>query len=460
MHQRLSGPWQRSLGLALTMLLWASAASAVDIEGALLMAADQPQIYMRIQGTYGGPNYTVEGETANIQAYFDTGCSGILLSPETAGLLYTGTKLGLDSAVHDGNTVTFQDVGVGGGYSSNVSYGLYYSLDTYSMWSDPGQLAFAQKYGPARMQLNQVFSDELSEPIDVVGTPAMVGKVVVIDPKPPEQDIWGSDYDVMHASVYNPGNSAIPDTNRHVKLTLSSLDRLTQTSPPEAAAAGEGPTLAHNPFIGPNPVAKIDSNVPAGDVPGITVAYGGHSATGSFLLDTGAQFSIISTEMAEGLHIRYKTGHELGSDDPELEMTDGTPLSVDQFQMPVGGLGGHLTAAGFNLASLSVPTMEGDPLKYLYAPVLVADITATDYLGNGSLTLDGVFGMNFLALSAAPDLSDIHAGAFNWLVYDDPNAILGLDVKGLTTTPEPGAFVLMTIGAAMLFLRRLWRRCR
>ena len=60
-----------------------------------------------------------------------------------------------------------------------------------------------------------------------------------MDPKPPEQDIFTGDFDVMHAFIYDPGTPftnnptlpGIPTTNRHVQLSLSSLDRFTQTLP-------------------------------------------------------------------------------------------------------------------------------------------------------------------------------------------------------------------------------------
>ncbi|MEN6449039.1 MAG: PEP-CTERM sorting domain-containing protein [Thermoguttaceae bacterium] len=451
--------FQYAVSVLSLLLLLAPAAWATDIEGVLMMAADQPQTYMIVRSSYDGAPYTAGGELGYIQAYLDTGCSGILLSQETASSLTNGGTVGLASSTNGGSTVTFQDVGVGGGFSVNVSQPLYYSVGTYSLASDPTNLSlYNQTYGPVRMQLNQTAASDFSEAIDVVGTPAMVGKVVVIDPKPSE-----SLSDVMQATIYNPGSSAIPTTNRHVKLSLPTFDRFTQTSP----AVADGPTLAHNPFIGANPVSKIDSSVPAGDAQGISIAYGGHSATGSFLLDTGAQLSMISTQLASSLHVRYTPGCEPGNtkgNDPQLETYDPANPSLPgavlsgQFQAAVGGLGGSKTVMGFNLASLAVPTVEGDPLRYLNAPVLVADITAEDSITGKSLTLDGVFGMNFLAMSADLDTFDMHAGAYDWIVYDDAHATLGLDLRGATSVPEPAALTLLVVGLSVLGLRQLARR--
>ena len=64
--------------------------------------------------------------------------------------------------------------------------------------------------------------------------------------------------------------------------------------PRSTPAGAEAVALAHNPFIGPNPVALIDGDVPAGSTPGITITGNGLEATGSFLFDTGAAFSFIS----------------------------------------------------------------------------------------------------------------------------------------------------------------------
>jgi MYXO-CTERM domain-containing protein len=81
---------------------------------------------------------------------------------------------------------------------------------------------------------------------------------------------------------------------------------------------------------------------------------------------------------------------------------------------------------------------DADPhhLRYLGAPVLVNDISVQRDLGNGqfqTITLDGVFGMNFLAASAEP-ITDIfdpfvtQASPFHWITFDEPNATVGLSM--------------------------------
>jgi hypothetical protein len=437
--------------LAGAMAFPCSHARAVEIDGVLAASADIPRVYMVLEDAAGHP-LTVNGDVAAIQAFFDTGCSGILLSLETS------EQLGLASATYNGSTVTYHDVGVGGDFSVNVSQSEYnYKLGTFSLWNDPSDssIYFNQTFAPARLQLNQTAADE---PLDIVGTPAMIGRVVVIDPKPPESL---ETLDVINTCVYSRGSSNIPTTNRHVKLTLSSLDRFTQTLPSGASS----PTLAANAFIGANPVAKIDSSVPAGDTPGVTVGFQGKQVSGSFLVDTGAQLSILSTVLARSLHVRYKTGYEPGNTnnfDPVLEIFDpANPANItaigNQFLASIGGLGGSTLVAGFYLDSFSVPTTEGDPLDFRNAPILVADITAADYGGtNDSITLDGIFGMNFLMMSADVDAADIHAGAFNWIVFDanSENPTLGLDVREV---PEPTTIALLFAAAACVLAQRRHR---
>ncbi len=115
--------------------------------------------------------------------------------------------------------------------------------------------------------------------------------------------------------------------------------------------------------------------------------------------------------------------------------------------------------AGFNLDSFLVPTMEGDGFNFLNAPVLVTDITVKDPLTLDTLTLDGIFGMNFMVASANISTFDIRAGAFNWVVFDEPNGVLGLDLK-TDLIPEPGTFILLAVGGMFLGLVHFARRRR
>jgi len=82
-----------------------------------------------------------------------------------------------------------------------------------------------------------------------------------------------------------------------------------------------------------------------------------------------------------------------------------------------------------------VQTMERDVLVYKQAPVLVCDITVSDPKTGEKYTLDGVFGMNFLVASAKltegllPDIGKLTEGPFDWVVFDEPNGVLGVQLR-------------------------------
>jgi hypothetical protein len=446
---------------------------------------DQPQINVIFRRTPDGTplSYNYGGDTyMSVQAYYDTGASGILLSKETA------EGLGIVKNTYNGSTVVYSDVGVGGADNFHVSEQLYVNMASFDAGLDTSNPAvFTQQISnPVRTQIGINSADFGTDPIDVVGMPAMAGKVVVMDPRPvndvvaflsdPDWENLPEDMN-MHTYVYNPGTAykpatattdpGIPTTNRHVKLSYGDFSRFTTVTP----AGAEGPTLTHNPFIGPDPVAKMAGST-TDTTPGITISKNGHTTTGSFLLDTGAAASMISTTLAASLGVRYEDGIR-DPTNPVLEIynseTETYETLPNQFQLTLSGIGGSVVASGFFLDSLLVPTMEaGNPLSaddfknlcFAGAPVLVSDISLQDPITHETLTLDGIFGMNYMVGSA--DMSGglyglCSTGVFDWLVFDEPNGVLGLELNA-AMVPEPGALVLFAMGAVTLLLRRFIRR--
>jgi hypothetical protein len=152
---------------------------------------------------------------------------------------------------------------------------------------------------------------------------------------------------------------------------------------------------------------------------------------------------MISKPQALALHVKYQPGTE-GTDDPRLiDSVTGAPIP-DQFTFTIGGIGGTAKVAGFFLSSMLVRAAEGNPgnnndrahLRFLDAPVLVFDITVLDPLTSQQLTLDGIFGMNFLVATAMviegfpfPEITNLTEGAYNWVVFDEPAGRLGLRCK-------------------------------
>ncbi len=400
--------------LGLTVLLclaWlAAAARAEDFDGVQPAALDQPRVNLVVRRGPRGRPLMADGAVGNVEAFLDTGASGVLLSEHTAAALGV-TREGTGPA-----EARFHDVGVGGGDAFAVSEPV-----CISMAATDGD-DYRQSFGPVRAQvgplgggLMDLLARQLIGDLDVAGMPAMAGRVVVMDARDVNK-VAGK----IRATVCDPRRDAIPRTCRHVRLSYATFDRFTTTTPPTAVP----PALAANPFIGPNPLKPAAAD----RTPPIVAAINGRRSTGSWLLDTGAATSMISRHQAEALGVTYAAG-TVNSDDPQLI---GVP-AARQFTMTVGGIGGTKKAVGFYLDRLTLTTTEGRPITYLHAPVLVTDITVHDDRAGTTITLDGVFGMNFLVASAKltegslPDIEHITAGPFRWIVFDQPRGLLGLD---------------------------------
>jgi uncharacterized protein (DUF2141 family) len=401
--------------------------AAYVINGVQPAAYDQPQINALLRYTPTGTPIAADdgmgGTSFDITGFLDTGTSGIVLSQETA------QALNLNPASYNGQPIVYEDVGVGGVDEFNESSPLYVNLGPYTdNFDGTDASAYNQQFGPFPLQINTQPADEtLGDPLDIIGMPAMQGKVVVMDTAPVNQ------LGEMRTYLYNPGtpfhsatsdsDPGIPATSLHVKLSYALLKRYTSVTP----AGAPYPAFSSNPFVGPAPGVSGDTTPP------ITIGRGGLSAGGSFLLDTGNQSSFISTAMAAKVHVYYKAGTE-GSDNPILVDGSGNQIP-DQFQIPIGGIGGATTVAGFYLDSLTLPTQEGTPIKYTRAPVLVDDITIQDPKTGDTLTLDGDIGMNYFVASSiiAGGSGDEHAGDYTWLTIDQPKGLLGLDLADGTT---------------------------
>jgi hypothetical protein len=331
--------------------------------------------------------------------------------------------------------------------------------------------------------------------------PVMTGKVVVMDARPVNQviQIFGGLLDDPNADIgdfgdipsdlldlnmrtsvvaHSPGQ--YPVTTHNIMLSYGDFTPYTSTIPDETHA----PTLASNPFIGPNPLR--DPSGPADNTPPVTLRFGTHHTTASLLLDTGAAASMISTKIAGELGVRYRDVPD--GADPELETFDPNNSSVtptlipNQFHLTIQGIGGVQSIAGFYLDEMILRTLLGDTdspltdalndparaddIAFLGAPVLVYDIAydGGDPLNpNDDKTLDGVFGMNFLVGSADFDMgtdgfpifNGLAQGAFGDIVFNDPEHYLGLNfVSAAVPEPSSVAFGLAAIGIMALGRRR------
>jgi hypothetical protein len=478
-----------SCAIAVMWMLVAGRAQALDIDGVLPTSIGLPEVNVVLRPITGAEPYSGLDSfgfpLANLRMIYDTGASGVIV--------FEGPAQALDVPVAQflGGDVVFADVGVGGSTTTKVSDALHMSLGNFAQ-DPPNPYTVDDDYprqsADLRLQLGPPGSSALFiadfTQLGIAGMPAMAGRVSVINPKLAEVSFFElTPADTIHTYVYDPAvppesGPGIRTPDLHVELFMKSFDRFTQTTPTGAT----GPTLNANPFIGPDPLAALEGVFPLPTTPpGITVSLGGSQVTGTFLLDTGSQITSISSAMALTLGVRYWAPGDPGYD-PATPATlvndaDGS-LIADQFTVSIGGIAGTTTIAGFNLDSLLVRTMEGDPLvdsdpnhlAFVSAPVFVHDIELMDPVTLDTFTFDGILGTNYLFGSG--DLSALagfdvpfRPGPFSLLVldFDSPTPTLGLIFP--TPVPLPLALHFVTagliglVGVGQLRSRR-WRNNR
>jgi hypothetical protein len=452
--------------------MFAGRAQALDIPGVLPNSIGLPEVNVVLRPTAGlAPLSGVDSfafPLTSLRMIYDTGASGVIVFEGPA------QALSLPVAQFSGADIVFTDVGVAGSTTFEVSDDLHMSLGSFTQ-DPPNSYAadgdYPRQTPGLRLQLGPPGSAALFISdftlLGIAGTPAMAGRVSIINPKLAEVSLFElTPADTIHTHVYDPAvppetGPGILTSNFHVELFMKSFDRFTQTTP----AGATGPTLSANPFIGPDPLAALEGVSPLPDTPpGITVSLDGSEVTGTFLLDTGSQITSISSAMALTVGVRYwapgDPGYDPGSP-ATLVMDANGALVPNQFAVTISGIAGTTTIAGFYLDSLLVRTMEGDPLvdsdpghlRFAAAPVYVHDIELLDPVTMDPFIFDGILGTNYLFGSG--DLSALSGfdvpfrpGPFEWLVldFDSSPPTLGLTLG--VAVPLPFA---VPFGAAGLF---------
>jgi len=369
--------------IVVTLLLPAVYAAAVcedfEIEGAYEASIDIPKVWFLLKHSPSEPPLPV-GEIFELNyAFLDTGASGILLSRETADYM----QFAIDA------NAQFVDTGIAGDEYFNVSEPLYVGTADYNAL-DPYNPDIYYLYGPWQFQVSRDYvTDPFMEPFDVLGVPVMAGRTAVL--RPIRNIELEGDWPYFTADIKDPNDPNIPATDFQVALRFEKY-----INPSNPLNIPPLPVLAYNPVID-----------------NITVERSGISSKGNWLFDTGGMVSVIS--VAQGM--------ALG-----LVDANGLPIVPVDFEVPIGGIGGEVDLPGFIMDKLSVPTLSGFNLVFIGARVCVQDIAVLDEDTGDFLTLDGIFGDNFICASMDLQTWDISSTPFDNIVIDTQRALLGFDV--------------------------------
>jgi hypothetical protein len=240
--------------------------------------------------------------------------------------------------------------------------------------------------GRGRFQVRKDSGELLTGPLDIIGMPAMTGRVVVLD------SAATNNLGYFAADILRPDDPTIPATHLQIPLRLRNF------------VHGSDPrNIPPLPTTAPNPV--IDN---------IVVRYGDRASRSTWLLDTGGTVSLISTRQAARLG---------------LVREDGTPIVKPDFSLPLGGIGQMTMAPGYEITEMVVPAAFGRNLIVKRARLGVHDIAFYDEDKQKMSVLDGIFGSNFLCASAKMEgllPSDVSETVLDKVVIDMSRAVMGL----------------------------------
>ena len=329
--------------------------------------ADQPYVDIEVFDELGnslGPDGSDGGLFGyNIYSHLllDTGANGILVVDASA------------QSLEDNGLVTeaeFLEMGVAGYTVYDVS--APYQLNFWG--ADESIRTLPLTEDGVRMQISS--SGQLGGPIDwggipgLVGMPAMTGRVTSLD-----FSHWSGMDDLFD---FNPMNVSFPQTTSNSPV-LPESDGHRYTVPLVKA-------MTFDAVDGRPDWEEPDSPLPTyGDVPFFTASVGTTNAseewaekTGTFLLDTGAQLSMISRNTAFALGLDADGDGDL--EDDALDFVE------------IGGVGGTKRVPIHVVDEFRIPTAEGvdlvwgsDDPEYLGIEFIVLDL-----FDNADMTGDGV----------------------------------------------------------------------
>ena len=317
------------------------------------------------------------------QILLDTGANSVIVTQTPlselldAGALYEKRK--------DGSDVELMEMGVAG--SEPLKILKAYRFDFAGTSGERNTIL------NARIEGNPLADFSMFGPFGLVGMPAMVKRVTTIDLN---MNRWIGD-DLSPPVAFLATAPTPPAGTYHVKLAKIAIFK-----PEDQMQPGDPPPVW----------------APLSAVAGTVTQKRDKVWTDSYVLDTGAQMSVISTKVALRMGI------------------DLSQTSVDVIDwVEIGGIGGSVSVPEVMLDHLVIPTKEGVNLVYDDVPVLVRDIAPG---------FEGVIGMDLLTNGwLTVFLGEANNGALDLMTLDltDRRWELGLTVNKDFRTVNEGAFL-------------------
>lgn len=348
--------------------------------------------------TWNNPNGE-SNETVVIEAFIDTGASGIALSRIHTNGDNDLPHLDLDPSDYLG---VFTETGIGGTEVGDVSrpFGLRVRGGPAPESGEMLESDFVP-FGDFKLWVRRAIGDsEYFGPINLIGMPVIRQRRLYLDPQ---------------------GMEEFEDLDTHL-LAAQAAEPATQTTIP----------LVLQDFIGntPPPGEVLPSHSANPLVPNITLREGTQTATATWLLDTGAGSSFTT----------FATARTLGLIPSQYNTIAEFMATYDGPTAEIGGIGETQVVPILNLDRLSVPSREGAILVWENVDLLVVDVAG----------LQGIFGMNLLVPAVTLDLDDISTlfdfspAPFTAVVIDTTNSA---DPVMRLSTPRADGTVFAWLGA-------------
>jgi hypothetical protein len=303
------------------------------------IAIDQPKVTIEVIDSQNGDASL--GPATFSTFLLDTGATSVLVAAEATGELeQAGQDQGIPLRKYG---IQYDEQGVAGTNLWDVS--MPYRVD-YAGYSGVRHTLNGNQF-----LTSEDNSFSFLGPWGIMGMPGMVGQVVNLDMTP-----WSTLQDPEDLSLKVDFSSDLPAPTVHdysVPLHLQDFPADGQLP------GGPIPTMAPLPFVH------------------VKMQDGGSRTEGNFLVDTGAQLSMISTATAFALGL--DRNHDGSLEDEALDHID------------VGGVGGTVSVPLLAVDRASITTDQGPDMVWTDLLVGVLDISVPSVP-----PIDGIFGMDYL----------------------------------------------------------------